>query len=158
MREPASETMSHFLRFLCTDEAALTAEQVERALKGVDERYELRDPEIASATLTDLFFDGELLAELDINTADDEIVRAEIRKLSDRLPASDGERARRVRDTLDRTRWLVAAEMFQHRDRTETRQRLEPLWRWLFGERRGLLQVDGEGYRDADGLVLPEDG
>jgi hypothetical protein len=31
---------------------------------------------------------------------------------------------------------------------------IDPLWRWLHANRRGLLQADGEGYYDAKGLVL----
>ncbi len=32
--------------------------------------------------------------------------------------------------------------------------RLDPLWDWLFEQRQGLLQMDTEGFYDADGLVL----
>ena len=31
---------------------------------------------------------------------------------------------------------------------------LDPLWAWLFRERPGLLQADGEGFYDSERLIL----
>lgn len=149
--------MSYFLRFLSTDRDPLTAEAVEQALKDVDPRYELRQPELASATLSDLYFDGGLYAQLDLNTVEDDIVREAVDRLARELEGRQGEAAARVRGVLERTRVVVLAEVLsQHRDRAETLERIEPLWRWLFAQREGLLQTDGEGYRDAAGPVLAE--
>ena len=33
-------------------------------------------------------------------------------------------------------------------------QRLQPLWDWLFLFRSGVLHADGEGYYDADDLIV----
>jgi len=39
-------------------------------------------------------------------------------------------------------------------DAESTLQRLDPIWTWLFQHRSGLMQADGEGYYDREGLVL----
>ena len=151
--------MGYFMRFLATDGERLGAEDVERALKQVDGRYELRQPELASETLSDLYFDGGLYAQLDINHVEDDIVREELAQLTERLAGREGPAADRVRDTLAGTRMVVAAEvLFQHRDTEETLKRIDPLWQWLFERRTGLLQVDGKGFYDGDELILAEGG
>ena len=54
--------------------------------------------------------------------------------------------------TLADVRRAFAAE--EEADAEETLDALGPLWSWLQENRRGMLQADGEGYYDVNGLVL----
>ena len=52
----------------------------------------------------------------------------------------------RVLATLDTARGIVAAQVLPGAyDEHDAPTRLDPLWQWLFANRKGLLQADGEG-------------
>jgi hypothetical protein len=60
-----------------------------------------------------------------------------------------------VATTLRSAQAIIAAQVLFGTGETEmTLSRLDPLWAWLFCNRDGLLQADGEGYYDAHGVVL----
>ena len=44
--------------------------------------------------------------------------------------------------------------LWQGRDSEATFSKIDLLWQWLFLFRRGVMQADGEGFYDEDGLIV----
>jgi hypothetical protein len=81
---------------------------------------------------------------------DDE--RAELIESADQ---GEGPGKAAVLETLRDARIILAVQvLFGNGDPEETLDALDPLWSWLQENRQGLLQADGEGYYDANGLIL----
>ena len=68
--------------------------------------------------------------------------------------AEQGQKSR-VITTLRRANAIVRIHvLWRGRDRNLTLERLQPLWDWLFLFCSGVLHAQGEGYYDADGLIV----
>ena len=73
------------------------------------------------------------------------------------LEESEGKNREAVECVLKNARRIVSVRVLvQDRESEETLAGIQPLWNWLFATRGGLLQADGEGYYDANGLILEE--
>jgi hypothetical protein len=100
---------------------------------------------------------GATIAHVEINVPGDGLFDDERDELVEFATDASGDASAtaRVLETLAGARAIVAAQvLFGTGDTETTLSRLDPLWGWLFRNREGLLQADGEGYYDAQGLVL----
>jgi hypothetical protein len=145
--------MSYYMRFLSTDLQATTAAHLEAALRAVDPDYDVQveDNEAivrhAAATI----------AKLEINEPGDGLFDEEREELAAQMTAAAGDvdAKARVLETLREARTIVVAQvLYGTGDHERTLARLDPLWAWLFRNRRGLLQAEGEGYYDHHGLIF----
>jgi len=150
--------VGHYMRFIVTDERGVTLSVLEEALQGVDERYHLEEKVIFSQSESaELWYGSGLYGEIEINRVGDILFQEEVEELREFVEGGmSGDRGR-VLEMLGEARAIVALRvLWQGRGVEETLGKIRPLWEWLFRNRRGLLQVDGEGYYEGGGLVLEE--
>lgn len=139
--------MGYYMRFIVEDDQPLSLVDLDAALKAADPDYSIRDGE--------LHYSNGLYAEIEINTRGEELCDAELQELQEVVEDADVGQQQRVIEALRVARHIVALRVLsQGRDSESTLEKFDPLWEWLFTYRRGLLQADGEGFYDSDGLVL----
>jgi hypothetical protein len=150
------DSMSFYMRFLMTGSEPLTLSALEQALKETDPTYgiaDLRDQPFPSGHLVS---GGDHYGQIEVSEVDpaeDE----EIEELKEEIEHSKAPKAQRqaVLHTLQQVKaMLVLRVLWQDRTTEATLQKIDPLWKWLFATRDGILQVDGEGYYDRSGLIL----
>ena len=140
------------MRFIAVDERPVGFIELERALTPADPSYAI-EPDESSAII---LYGESRVAEVELNVPGDGLFEQELDYLRrDVLATDDGTARERVLATLDTARTIVAAQVLAGAyDGHDAPTRLDPLWQWLFANRKGLLQADGEGYSDGLGLVL----
>ena len=95
--------------------------------------------------------------EIEINQPGEGLFEDEIKEMLEFLQEADGKKRERVEKVLKSAKRIISVRVLgQGRDSGETLAGIEPLWKWLFLTRDGLLQADGEGYYDENDLVLEE--
>lgn len=132
--------------------------EIENGLKAEDTVYRIdvleryaTDPFDAA----DLYYGHEVYARIEINRLGDRLFHSEVQEFSEAVQYAGQGQASRVFKILRRARAIVRVHvLWGERDRELTLRRLEPLWEWLFDFRSGVLHADGEGYYDADGLIV----
>lgn len=106
-----------------------------------------------------LWHGDTLLGSLEISREGDAVLEeelAEFREAVEEMPESRP--VRQVLNVLRRARGLVSLQTADNdADADEVRQRLAPLWDWLFRNHDGILHVEGKGFYDAYDLVLETD-
>jgi hypothetical protein len=150
--------MGYYMRFLDTSEKPLAIDEIEGAMRNVDPAYRLEAPESARMIpQADLNLGDGLYAEIEINQPGDGLFEDEIAEMLEFLEDAEGKGRKRVEVVLKGARRIVSVRVLgQGRQTEETLAGIDPLWKWLFSTRDGLLQADGEGYYDADDLILEE--
>ena len=139
------------MRYIVVDERPVAINDVRRAFAVEDEDYlvEGEDPEAGVA------LDGRMIAHVTINVPGDGLFEDERAELSEAAEEGEGPGKANVLETLENARAILAVQvLFGNSDTDETLDALAPLWSWLQDNRRGLLHADGEGYYDANGLIL----
>jgi hypothetical protein len=141
------------MRYFALDAAPLTLANMEAELKAADPAYAIRLD--LWDTLGDLFYGETRLAQIEINHADDDIFQDDVAEFLDTVGDDPSPEAARVRDTLQNAAAIIALECFwEGTDSEATLARLDPLVDWLFAHAPGLFQADGEGFYDANSLIL----
>jgi hypothetical protein len=139
------------MRYIVADERPVTLPDVEAALTETGRDYVV-DGEDTEATLR---YRGNAVGHLTLNVPDDGLFDEERDELVAFAEDGDGRGKDRVLETLRTARGIVAVQiLFGDGDTERTLSAIDPLWRWLHANRRGLLQADGEGYYDDTGLIL----
>ena len=148
--------MGYYMRFISTDQRQITVPELRDALVAADSGYDI---EIDDSVVT-IRHSGDTIAQLEINVPGDGLFEEERDELVEFVTDAPGEQDEKARvlDALARLRTIVAAQvLFGTGNTDDTLLLLDPLWTWLLQNRNGLLQADGEGYYDADGLVVKID-
>jgi hypothetical protein len=139
------------MRYIAIDERPLTVDDVRRAFAAEEEDYAVD----GAGAQAELGLDGRTIAQLTINVPGDGLFDDERSELLESADEGAGPGKALVLETLHSARTILAVQvLFGEADSEETLDALAPLWSWLQDNRRGLLQADGEGYYDADGLIL----
>lgn len=142
------------MRYIVVDERPITVADVRRAFAVEEEDYEVdgEDPEAG------ISLDGRMIGHVTINVPGDGLFDDERAELLEAAEEGEGPGKVNVRETLANARAILAVQvLFGNSDTDETLDALAPLWSWLQDNRRGLLYAEGEGYYDADGLILSLD-
>jgi hypothetical protein len=141
--------MSYYMRFIATDGKPIALAELEAGLKTVDPGYSLSEGILR--------FEGEIFGEVDLNLPGDGLFETEIENLREFLDeVEDGDRSR-VEKTLRNAKAIVAVTPIHGaREEEATSEAIDPLWDWLFDHHTGLLQIDLEGYYDAQGELIYE--
>ena len=145
--------MGYYMRFVGTDDEPFSTKNMQEAFSAAGSGYDVQVDETAGTIL----HQGATIAHVEINTPGDGMFDEEREELIEFAAEAGGDSSARTRvvTTLRRATFLVAAQvLFGTGDTDATLGRLDPLWAWLFRHRHGLLQADGEGYYDAEGLIL----
>ncbi len=146
--------MSYYMRFIVTDEKPINLTLLQEILRTADREYGLDRDEDPLSEVANLMYDGEILGEIEINRPDSEIFDEERIELQEAVHESACMEHKQVLDTLNQAQAIIALRvLWQGRKSEATLERIDPLWKWLFDNRDGLLQVDGEGYYNKSGLV-----
>lgn len=148
--------MGYYMRFITTDATETTPAILEQALKAADSRYSITES-------GELKHGGGLYGAVEINRPGDGLFDEEIEELKEFVEDAQmgwlsflrGKRKADVVKTLDSAKAIVAVQvLFGDRQAQATIRKLDPLFQWLFVNRKGLLQVDDEGYYDQTGRIL----
>jgi hypothetical protein len=141
------------MRFVSTDAHRVTATQLRNALVAAGAGYDV----LIDDTVATIIHDAATIAHVELNVPGDGLFEQEREELTESVTGAegDGSNKARVLEALRNAQTIVAAQILYGTGNTDaTLASLDPLWTWLFQNRRGLLQADSEGYYDAEGLVL----
>ncbi len=145
--------MGYFIRYYSTDPQPIELKTVGSALNKRDKKYRI--------VAGDLYFGEDVLGEIEVCRRGDELFedeRDEFQEALDDREGGDPFHIEKVRDTLRRAQSaLVVRVLSTERSQDDAVELLEPLWQWCFENRKGLLQVDDEGWYDAENLLLPDE-
>ena len=140
--------MGYYMRYILTDDRETTLSQIETGLKQVDPGYSIGDGET-------LMYGDELYGEIEINVPGDGLFEAEVEDLKEEIQDNRGRNKTTVLEALQKARAIVAVRvLWQGRETEQTLEKIDPLWEWLFDNREGLLQADGEGYYNQSKHIL----
>ena len=146
--------MGYYMRFIVTDEKPINLTLLQEILRAIDLEYCLDRDDDPASEVADLMYGGDIFGEIEINRPDSEIFDEELEELRDAVNESACKGRTRVLETLDQARAIISLRvLWQGRKPEATLERIDPLWKWLFDNRDGLLQANGEGYYDKSGLV-----
>ena len=146
--------MSFYLRFISESEQIVTLKQLQAALPEIGTRYRL-DIDADDNVYGELFYDDDLVAQVELNLPDDEIFEEDLEELVEFIHYSKSEHQEQVLDLLNSARFVLAVRPLWAGDDPEpTLDKLEPLWDWMFKAYRGLLQIDGEGFYNHAGILI----
>ncbi|MCC6803714.1 MAG: hypothetical protein IT319_12595 [Anaerolineae bacterium] len=143
--------MGDFIRFILTGADSLSLADIERGLKEIDAEFSIH-ADSAAPTSGDVLYGSDIYGEVEVNHADDQVLREDIDDLREQIAELDDEGTAVVLQALDGATGMVALRLseagLEHYDR------IDPFWDWLFDHFAGLLQVDEEGYYQGDEQVL----
>jgi hypothetical protein len=143
--------MSYFMRYIFTGTPA-NLEQIEAALHDIDPQFSIQfDPGVHESG--DLYYGSEVFGEIAFNRTGDDIFTEDIDELRELVESIDDPLTPLIRSVLDHAQSLVALRVLQAGH--ENQDIVEQLWDWLFDHHPGVLQVDEEGFYDAERLILP---
>lgn len=143
--------MGYYMRFLSTDERPISLRTLREAVQKLNPEYSVTQDGF-------LTFGSAVIASLEINTPADELFAEDLQELAQVV--REHRRARNfamVAECLNSVRTIVAAEVLFNDLGEKAMDEVTPLWRWLFENRAGLLQADGEGFWRGSNLVLRAD-
>ena len=147
--------MGYYMRFISTDEQEITLSLLKSALKLVDPQYSIANVHKIPREFGDLMHGNDIYGQIEINRLGDSLFEEELEELKELLGESKGKES--VLQILTNAKTSVVIQvLWQERDSEQTLSKIDPLWNWLFTNRQGLLQADGEGYYDSSGLIAEE--
>jgi hypothetical protein len=150
--------MGYYMRYITTDKQEITIALLESVLKQIDPQYSIANAQTTSSQSGDLMYGNEIYGQIEINSAGDNLFEEELEELKELLEDSKGKGKKIVSQTLSNAKTTVAIQvLWQERETEATLSKIDPIWKWLFANRKGLLQPDGEGYYDGTKLILKED-
>lgn len=144
--------MGYYMRYLVAEDRPVSVADVETFFAGLGGDYATDagedDVEVSRA--------GHPIAHITLNAPGDGLFEEELEELREFADdAEDGPGKRQVHATLRGARQIVAAQILMGgQDPDAILTALEPFWAWLFAQRKGLMQADGEGYYSADAQIL----
>ena len=142
------------MRYIVSDDQDVSLTLLESALKQIDSSYQIErddEPDDEGA----LMHDNKLYGQIEVNRPGDGLFEGEIEELKGFVASADSEPKTRVLNVLNQATALVVIRVLdQGRESEATLVKVDPLWKWLFANREGLMQAEGEGYYDASGLIL----
>ena len=145
--------MGYYMRYISADERPLSLAQIGEILVTIDPRYVIRPTDLDE--LVEVVYDDKLYGQIEINAPGDELFEDDISAFVEMLGAPTSQEERLVTATLAAATEIIAVEMFWEGTASEATFALfDPLWDWLFANRRGILQADTEGFYSADGLLV----
>ncbi len=150
--------MGYYMRYFSTDEQEITIYLLESALKQFDPQYAITNGHLPPRGFGDLMYGNEIYGQIEVNRVGDRLFQEELDEFKEFLNGNRSRGAKTVLQVLNNAKTTVAIQvLWQDRTVAQTLNRIDPLYKWLFANRKGLLQVDGEGYYNGSKLILKEE-
>ncbi len=147
--------MGYYMRFITTDSRPSSIADLRTALKAAHPAWDLNETSGGTRLSATISFEGALYGDLEINHPGDGLFEDELQELKEFLEYAGKGSKRKVTQTLSKATAIYAVQvLWQGRDTEETLDKLQIFWDHLFARHAGLLQADGEGYYDDNGIVL----
>jgi hypothetical protein len=141
------------MRYISTDERPIDMGMLREVMRGAHPDFRIN----SNGLLT---FHSAAIADIEINMPADDIFGEEIEQLAAVAHGhghGTGPNLTLVSGCLRAARTIVAVQvLFEDLDE-QSLDALQPLWKWLFDNRKGLLQADGEGFWRESTLLLRRD-
>jgi len=135
------------MRFFADGAQLPALPQIAAGLRLIDRDFDIRGKELHRGV--------EHLGQIAVLHRTEDTFVDDVRMLLEQVDAVGGDAAPTVKDRLGRAQAAVAVQLLWGKRGTETTlDLLAPLWQWLFEHHDGLLQTDGEGFYDADKLLM----
>ena len=146
--------MGYYMRLIVDDARGVSFGEIETSLRQTDSDYKIdRDEEDDKEGV--LMYGGEDFAHININKAGGGILEDDVDMLKEFVERNEGENKTRVLEVLDAADTIFFVRVLDGgRESEATLKKIDPIWKWFFNNRRGLLQADAEGYYDASGLIF----
>lgn len=154
--------MPTFIRYLYTHRtpagtpsiAPLTLASIGRALADADPDFRIvRDlPEDDPDETGQLLHGDDDFGVISVNLRGDPLCDDDLDEFREGLRAQDDPRRVEVLDVIARAAGMVALRLSN--EGFAGSDWLDPLWLWLFAAREGVLQIDDEGFFDADSELI----
>lgn len=142
------------MRFFVAGAEEISLSTIEIALKQVDAAYAITDRISGQREAGMLVYENGAYGQVEINRPGDGLFEEEIEEFREGAEEAASAGEARVLEVLEAAKAIVAVQvLFQERETEATLRRIDPLWLWLFENRGGLLQVDGEGWYDRSELI-----
>ena len=142
--------MGYNLHFILTNEKKTTLLQIARGLKKVDSKYSFADGEL-------FVYDGIAYAQIEINRPGDGIFEDDIECLKEWLDYPESEEAKQVVETLNQATCIFFFRVFLSALEGETDEErfkvFEPLWKWFYANRAGILYMENNGFYNKTGFL-----
>lgn len=147
--------MGYFMRFFITEATPITMSDLVEALSAIDSAFTLiPDPQLADFGV--MRYGDDMLAEVEINHAGEDILEEDRDELRDLLKFSKHDNRDRVLSVIDAVQSAVVLEAYwKEWDSEPVLEKTDLLFDWLFDHYAGLLHMDGEGFFDKETLILP---
>jgi hypothetical protein len=147
--------MGYYMRYIVTEDTPLQLSDLEAGLKAVDPKYVLERDEVDDVEAV-LIYDSAVYGHIFLNVPGDDLFNDEIGELLEFVEEATGDKKHQVVEVLKVATSLFCIQVLdQGRTTTEgTLEKIDPIWAWMFENKRGLMQADGEGYYDRTGLIL----
>jgi hypothetical protein len=145
--------MGYIMRFISTDDRAISLPIIEGALQQIDSAYSITNIEVVD--LGDLMFGNIRCAIIEINRPGEDIFEDDLDAFREMVQEAKNPSEKWVLETLDQAKAMVVVEALWEGEDSETvLAKIDPLWDWLFANYSGLSQADNEGFYDQSGLVV----
>ncbi len=145
--------MGYFMRFISGDPRMLDMKAIGDVLTEIDPHYLMQPTDLED--LIEVYYDGALYGQIEIDTRGEEMFTDDISAFTEMLGQPTTPQEIIVADSLKAATQIIAVEMFWEGTNGETTfEKFDPLWDWLFINRKGILQADTEGFYNAEGLLV----
>jgi len=146
--------MGYYMRYIVKDNRNLDLQLIEDSLRQSDSAYAISSRQ-TERIAGDLMHGEEIYAQIEINRPGDGLFEDEIEELLEFAQDGEGKGKEEVINCLKKARAILVVQvLFQDRETEDALGKIDPLWQWLFENRKGLLQVDGEGYYSGATMIL----
>ncbi len=136
--------MSYYLRFVVTESKDVTFDDIRYAMTSASSRYSVDGDTI--------LYDWQQCAIVEINHRGDGVMEPDIDLLC-RFARKKRNKSRLVNMLQSATTMITVQPLWQGDQEGVSQQMLAPLWKWLWGNREGLLAIEGGTFCDANGPV-----
>lgn len=146
-----TQTMGYYFRYVTQTHVSIN--DIESNLKKTNNQYELQHSQIND--YIDLLYQHKLIAHIEINRPEDDIFQEDINELIDTIGEPQNQAEQETLKQIHAANTLIAIEaIWEGANRDAALNKLDPLWAWLFQNHPGILQADGEGFYNANGLII----
>lgn len=143
--------MGYYMRYFTSDARPVSLSEMEAGLRLFDPAYGIT----TEGDSAELRYGDGLYGVIEINRPGDGLFEDEIAEEIEQIRDNDSPNRERVIQALRNANATIAIQViYQDRDAESTFATMNLLWKWLFANRQGLLQADGDGYYDEFGLIL----